>query len=181
MVGCLREAAEAVPEVALHLEHKPAEPRVRGFLDSTAKVVRLCRDVDRPGVGVTFNLGHSLFGGGSPAPEFALVMDAKLPCYIHYNDGSVAWDWDLIAGSQRLLELVEFLFYAWEGGYDGWFTADTLPLRQDAIQVFTSNIRLTTRIWDWLDATGGTNLRESLERNGSLPRAEEIAKWLFQC
>jgi xylose isomerase len=180
MVECLREAAEAVPEITLHLEHKPAEPRTRGFLDSAAKVVKLCRDVERPGIGVTFNLGHSLFGGGSPAPEFAFVLNANLPCYVHYNDGTVNWDWDLIAGSQRFSELIEFLLCAKEAGYDGWFTADTLPLRQDAVEVFASNIRVTNRIWEWLDSADSLTLRDSIRRNGVHAGLEEIARWVFR-
>jgi xylose isomerase len=180
MVECLREAAETVPEVTLHLEHKPAEPRTHGFLDSAAKVVKLCHDVDRPGIGITFNLGHTLFGGGSPAPEFALALDANVPCYVHYNDGTVNWDWDLIAGSYRFLELIEFLFYAKEAGYEGWFTADTLPLRQDAVEVFTANIRVADRIWEWLNSTDGLTLRDSIGRDGTLPGLGKIAKWVFQ-
>jgi xylose isomerase len=180
IVGCLREAADAIPEVTLHLEHKPAEPRTRGFLDSAAKVVRLCHDVDRPGIGITFNVGHSLFEGGSPAQEFAIVLDANRPCYVHYNDGTVNWDWDLMAGSNRLWQLIEFLFYAKEAGYDGWFVADTMPLRQDAVDVFTSNIRVTNRIWEWLDSADSLALRESLHRNDPLAGLEGIAKWIFQ-
>ena len=180
IVECLQEAADAIPEIVLHLEHKPAEPRIRGFLDSAAKVVRLCHDVDRPGIGITFNLGHSLFDGGSPAQEFALVLDANRPCYVHFNDGMVNWDWDLAAGSNRTWQLIEFLFYAKEAGYDGWFTADTLPLRQDAVEVFASNIRVTNRIWEWLDSADSRTLRESFHRNDALAGLGEIAKWMFQ-
>jgi hypothetical protein len=120
----LREAAESLPEVTLHLEHKPGDPRPVGFLDCSAKVLRLCGNIDRPGVGITFNVGHLLFGGGWPAAEFARVLDAGIPCYVHHDDGTVKWDWDLMAGSQDFWKLVEFLFYAKQSGYDGWFTAD---------------------------------------------------------
>ena len=103
--------------MTLHLEHKPAEPRTRGLLDTPAKVVRLCRNVGLPSVGITFNVGHASAGGGLPAAALADVLQARLPYYIHFCDAAAGWDWDLRAGSQQLWAWAEFLLYLRQDGY----------------------------------------------------------------
>ncbi len=150
MVDVLGDAAEFCPEVALHLEHKPAEPRVRGLLDSAAKVLCLCHDIGHSRVGITFNAGHAFYGGGTPAEAFAQVLFTGVPYYIHSCDGTENWDWDLLAGSRHLWQWAEFLYYLKEDGYQGWITADVFPVRQDAAELFAANVRLTNRIWNWL-------------------------------
>ena len=180
MVECLGKAAETVPEVTLHIEHKPADPRTWGLLASASKVLCLCRDIGRPNVGITFNVGHAVYGGGWPAAEFARVLEAGVPCYVHYNDGAVNWDWDIIAGSQKFWQLVEFLFYAKDSDYRGWFTADVWPLRQDAAEVFGANIRVADRIWNWLESTDLPALRESIQKGDAQKVLGEIARWVCQ-
>lgn len=159
MVETLAEAAEWMPEIALHIEHKPAEPRTRGLVDTAAKAVRLCRDIGAPNAGVTFNAGHALYDGGNPAAAFSEVLAAGLPYYIHFCDATTGWDWDLIAGSHHPWQWAEFLFCLKEAGYTGWVTADTFPVRQDAADVFAANIRLTNRILAWLDEHPALGIR----------------------
>lgn len=180
MVESLQEAAEHIPEVTLHIEHKPADPRTCGLLASPSKVLRLCKDVGRSGLGITFNVGHSLYGGGWPAAEFTRVSAAGVPCYIHHNDGAVEWDWDLMPGSQSFWLLVELLYFIKESGYEGWFTADTLPLRQDAVEFFAANVRVTDQIWNWFDSPGWRDLRETIRRGGTHLALRELAKWVCQ-
>ena len=95
MVESIADAASDQPEIVLHLEHKPAEPRSVGLLDTPAKVIRLCRDIGLGSVGITFNVGHAIAGGGLPAAAFADVLRARLPYYIHFCDATASWDWDL--------------------------------------------------------------------------------------
>jgi xylose isomerase len=177
MVDCLREASEAVSEIALHIEHKPSDPRVRGFLDSPAKVLRLCRDAGSPSLGVTFNFGHAL-RLGSPAAELARVLDAGVPLYIHHNDGTVNWDWDLMAGAQSLWQFAEFLFYLHEANYDGWFTADTLPIRLNAVEVFASNIRMADECWKWCGRVDKAALGACLANHEAGAGLSEMMRWL---
>ena len=78
-------------------------------------------------------------------------MASGLEYYIHFGDATTGWDWDLIAGTQHPWQWAEFLFYLRDAGYQGWLTADTFPVRQDAVEVFAANIRLTNRILEWLE------------------------------
>lgn len=177
MTDCLSEACQAVPEVALHIEHKPADPRVRGFVDSPVKVLRICHDASLPGLGVTFNFGHAI-SGGPPAAELARVLESGVPLYIHYNDGTVNWDWDLLAGSQNLWQFLEFLFYLQEADYDGWFTADALPIRLNADEAFASNIRMAAQCWNWFGQVDRAAFRASLAHHDAHAGLSEMIRWL---
>lgn len=148
------EASARAPEITLHIEHKPADPRTRGLVDTASKAVRLAKDIGLPNVGVTFNAGHALCTDGTAAAPFAEVLASGLPYYVHCGDAANGWDWDLIAGSHHPWQWAEFLFYLREARYTGWLTADTFPVRQDAMEVFAANICLTNKILAWLDGRG---------------------------
>lgn len=177
LADCLGKASEDFPDVTLHIEHKPSDPRVRGFLDSPVKILRLCHDVSAPGLGVTFNFGHAI-SGGYPSAELAVVLDSGVPLYIHHNDGTVNWDWDLMAGTQNLWQFLEFLFYLEEANYEGWFTADTFPIRLNAAEAFASNIRMTDACWRWLGSVDKAALRESLANHDARAGLNEMIRWI---
>jgi xylose isomerase len=180
MVDVLARACEFRPEITLHLEHKPSDPRTRGFLDTAASVIRLCRDIGRSGVGVTFNAGHAFYGGGTPAEAFAQVLIARLPYYIHSGDGTENWDWDLMAGSLHYWQWTEFLYYLKQDGYQGWLTSDAFPVRQDAAELFAANVRMTDRIWTWLDTLDGAAVEQALEREELFPILRRLEQSSFQ-
>ncbi len=177
-VDVLAAACDYLPEIKLHLEHKPGDPRTRGLLDTPARVVSLCRDIQSPAAGITFNVGHAFCGGGNPACDFALVLWAGLPYYIHFCDGTEDWDWDLMAGSRHYWQWAEFLFYLKEDGYDGWLTSDTFPVRQDASEMFALNIRLTDRICRWLDTLDRAAVTRALEQHEMSPAWRELEQCL---
>jgi xylose isomerase len=152
MVDSIACGVSDLPEIVLHLEHKPADPRrSAGLLDTPAKVVRLCHDVGLKSVGITFNVGHAIAGGRLPAAAFDDVLQARLPYYIHFCDATPAWDWDLRAGTHHLWALAEFLFYLKQDGYNGWLTADTFPVRSEAHAMFAANVSITETLCRWLD------------------------------
>ncbi|MDP2999556.1 MAG: TIM barrel protein [Bryobacterales bacterium] len=178
MVDCVAQAGSFLPEVMLHIEHKPAEPRTRGLLDTSAKVIRLCRDAGVGNLGVTFNAGHAMYDGGCAAAAFAEVLTVERPYYIHFCDATTGWDWDLIAESHHLWQWAEFLFYLRQDGYQGWITADTFPVRQDGSEMFAANIEVTERICQWLDQLDSEAVVQALERHQARPMLKELEQWI---
>ena len=174
MADCIAEAGSFMPEVMLHIEHKPAEPRTRGLLDTSTKVIRLCRDAGIGNLGVTFNAGHAMYDGGCAAAAFAEVLTAKLPYYVHFCDATTGWDWDLVAGSQHLWQWAEFLFYLRQDGYVGWITADTYPARQDASAMFAANVEITDCICRWLDGLDTEAVEQALDWHQAIPMLKEL-------
>ncbi len=164
MVEAVAEAARRLPEITLFLEYKPYETRVRGLLTSAAKTILLCQAAGG-NLGVTIDIGHSIFGGEAPAQSLMLVAASGLPYYVHINDNNGKWDWDLIAGSSNVWEFLEFLFYLKELGYEGWLTADVAPYRQDAAEIFALHARFTAQLWKWLDQVDREAIRECLRRD----------------
>ncbi len=168
------------PDITLHLEHKPAEPRTRGLLDVAAKVLLLCRQSAAPNVGITFNTGHAACGGGAPAAAFADVLAAGVPYYIHICDATVAWDWDLGVGTQHPWHWAEFLFWLRYAGYDGWLTADTFPVRQDACEMFAANLSFTRAVFERLDSLDEDAILAALAEQRALPMLQELPRWVPQ-
>jgi xylose isomerase len=179
MVDVVREAAAYLPEIPLFMEYKPSETRVHCTLDSAAKALLLCDAVANPNLGVTIDFGHSVYGGESPAEALALVAVSGFPYYVHINDNNGKWDWDLMAGTCNLWLYMEFLYYLKELGYDGWITSDTSPVRQDPIETFAFNVRITDRIWNWLDEIDRGLVRHHLERHEYLPILKMFEPYLF--
>ncbi|MGO9895890.1 MAG: sugar phosphate isomerase/epimerase family protein [Bryobacteraceae bacterium] len=179
MVDTVREAAEHLPEIPLFMEYKPSETRVHCTLDSAAKALLLCEAVGNPNVGVTIDIGHSIYGGETPAEALAHVAMSGFPYYVHINDNNGKWDWDLMAGTNNLWLYIEFLYYLKELNYTGWITSDTSPVRQDAIETFAFNVRITDRIWNWLDQMDREAIGHHLERNEFLPILKMLEPFLF--
>jgi xylose isomerase len=179
MVDVIREAAAYLPEVPLFMEYKPSETRVHCTLDSAAKALLLCDAVGNPNLGVTIDFGHSVYGGETPAEVLALVAASGFPYYIHINDNNGKWDWDLMAGTCNLWSYVEFLYYLKDLGYDGWITSDTSPVRQDPIEAFAFNVRITECIWGWLDDVDREAIRHHLDRHEYLPILKMFEPYLF--
>jgi len=179
MVEAVREAAAHRPEIPLYMEYKPSETRVHCLLDSAAKAVLLCHAVGSESLGVTIDVGHSIYGGETPAEALAHVAMSGHPYYVHINDNNGKWDWDLMAGACNLWGYVEFLFYLKEFGYDAWITSDTSPVRQDPIETFAFNVRFTSRIWSWLDQIDRDAVRGHLERHEFLPIMKTLETGLF--
>jgi xylose isomerase len=161
------------------MEYKPSETRVHCTLDSAAKALLLCNAVGRSNLGITLDIGHSIYGGENPAEALSLIALSGFPYHVHINDNNGKWDWDLMAGTCNLWLYVEFLYHLKELGFDGWITSDTSPVRQDAIETFAFNVRITDRIWKWLDVVDRDAIRHHLDRQEFLPIMKIMEPFLF--
>ena len=53
---------------------------------------------------------------------------------VHLNDNYRDWDHDLIPGSVTVWEHIEFFYWLQKLGYDGWYSLDIFPYREDGIE-----------------------------------------------
>jgi len=134
LVETFGEAGRYRPEMPLFIEYKPSETRGRCFVDSAAKTLCLLNDIKCPGMGVTVDFGHSLYGNENPSEAIALLSNS--PYYVHVNDNDRRWDWDYFCGTKHFLEYVEFLYYLRKYNYTGYLTSDTSPTRWDVKGTF---------------------------------------------
>jgi xylose isomerase len=145
-VELLRTGLDEGPSLPIHLEHKPGDPRTRGFLRSSDVLLRLLNDVARSAAGITFNVGHASVSGTSPAEYLSHVLRLKIPLYVHFCDAAGEWDWDLLAGSQHIWAFCEVICALQAAGYEGWLTDDTFPVRADPHELFSANIHRVSLI-----------------------------------
>jgi xylose isomerase len=145
-IETLGAAANYHPEITLHIEHKPSDPRVQGLLSQADKIQLLAREC---GVGITFNFGHALVSGGSPAEAWYRFHAAGIPLYVHMCDSSTTCDWDLLSGTHHWWSFVEFLQALRNTQYEGWITSDTFPIHFDALALLSANAESTEYWSQW--------------------------------
>lgn len=164
MREAVKQAAKINPDIKYSLEYKPTEPRVHCYLDNAVSAVLLCEEVGEPNVGVTIDIGHALCAGESPSRALTVIGERNRLFYVHVNDNNRAWDWDLIPGSVHIWDMVEFILYLKEYGYDGWVTADMMPARVDVKKGFAQTFKVMDKL---------QTLAEQCELSELLKRSEQ--------
>ena len=167
LVDSLAKAAAYKPEMPLHIEYKFSETRVRCLLGSAAQSLLLCKEVDNPSLGVTIDFGHSIYGHENPAEALCLLAESGFPYYIHTNDNDGRFDWDLAGGSYHFLHYAEFLFYAREYGYAGYFTTDMSPRIFDMRELFNEHAEMTRLLWDRVSGLDRRLFRELMAQENT--------------
>ena len=74
--------------------------------------------------------------------------------HVHLNDNYRYWDDDLIVGSVHLWETLEFLYWLHRIGYQGWYSLDIFPYREDgleATEASLANLKALMKIAESLD------------------------------
>ena len=151
LVETFGEAGSYNPDIPLFIEYKPKETRGKCFLDSAAKTLCLIKEIGIPNLGVTLDLGHSIYGNENPAEALSLIVHSGIPYYVHANDNDGTWDWDYMVGSKNLLTFVEFVYYLQRFNYTDYITADASPTRWDIKRFFEANARWTEKIWNLVE------------------------------
>jgi len=144
LVEGITRAAAHRRDVRLALEYKPKEPRCFSFLARAADTLLVALDTGAANVGVTIDTGHSLMGGENLAASACLLASKGRLFHLHWNDNYRSWDDDLIVGSVHLPEYLELLHWLPRLGYNGWYSMDQYPYREDGQAALNASIR-------WLD------------------------------
>jgi xylose isomerase len=148
-------------------------------LANASKTILLIKQIGLPGLGVTLDFGHSMYGGTNPAEELSVIHDSGIPYYIHINDNDAKWDWDYFAGSKHIIAYAEFLYYLRVYGYDYYLTSDTSPTRWDILKTFETNNRLTARILKALDGMIADGFGKLIEAGDYMNTWKFIEERLF--
>ncbi len=132
MIDAITRAAGAYPDIRFSLEYKPKEPRTHSTMARAADTLLAARETGLANVGVTIDTGHSFVAGENVAEAAVLLSDyGRKLFHIHFNDNYRAWDDDMIVGSVHFAEYLELLFWLREIGYEGWYSMDQYPYRED--------------------------------------------------
>jgi len=180
IVDAIRTAAKAYPDIRFSLEYKPKEPRTHSFLARAADTLILAQEVGLPNVGVTIDTGHSLVAGENMAEAAVLLNQAGRKLFhMHFNDNYRFWDADKIVGSVHLVEFIELLFWLKELGYDGWYSMDQYPYREDAQGALRNSVEFLQGIEAMLDAKSMEEIRALLARGDAVKSTAWIKSKIF--
>ena len=163
----MAEAMAHRSDVKVSLEYKRSETRTHCILNSAATTLHLCNQVGSPNLGVTIDLGHSLYVAETPAQIVAQLADADRLFLVHVNDNYREFDWDMIPGTVNFWDWLETFLYLDEVGYDGWFTSDVTPARLDPLRVANITAKAVRDAWHFLEKIGPDELRR-LIRTGDV-------------
>jgi len=154
LIRGIQECADHRGDVRLALEYKVKEPRTHSYMARAADTLLLIRDIDRPSVGATIDYGHALMAYENVAESAAVLLrDGKL-FHMHFNDNYRYWDDDMVVGSVHTVEYLELLFWLCKGGYDGWYSMDLYPYREDAREAISESIEWLKTLQQCLDRYG---------------------------
>jgi xylose isomerase len=160
LIEAVRKAATAYPDLKFALEYKLKEPRTHSFLGRCADTLLVARETGCDNVGVTIDTGHALAAYENLAESVMLLhsFGNKL-FHLHFNDNYRSWDDDMIVGSVHFVEYIEMLFWLKEIGYDGWYSMDQYPYREDGQGALRGSVEFLQGVELMLDNTAMLELR----------------------
>jgi len=137
----IREIAAHRADVKVCIEYKPKEPRVHSLVSTVGKTLLVANATGMDNVGVNIDTGHALMGFENLADSAMLCQHFNKMFYLHLNDNYREWDHDMIVGSVHVWETLELLYWLNKVGYDGWYSLDIYPYRQDPIAACRESLR----------------------------------------
>ena len=114
----LEEIAEHNPELPISIEYKCKEPRANQYIANAGKALLVANKLNKPHVGITLDMGHSLAALENPAECAVLAAREGRLQQIHLNDNYRDWDHDMVPGAVNVWDHVEFFYWVGKLGYD---------------------------------------------------------------
>lgn len=142
----IREIAGHRRDIKVCIEYKPKEPRTHALVGGAAKALIVANSIGIKNLGVNIDTGHALMGAETLAESAVLCHRFNRLFYLHLNDNYRDWDHDMVAGSVHVWETLELMYWLNKIGYDGWYTLDIYPYRQDAVGASEESIRNLRRL-----------------------------------
>ena len=177
----LVECADHLPDVKIAVEYKIKEPRTHCFIGTVGKVILLTKEVGRDNVGVTLDVGHALEGYENMAESVALLkrFGNKL-FHLHLNDNYRLWDDDMIPASVHTIEMLELLYWLDKTGYDGWYSLDIFPYREDGQRAATEGIEWIKALFKIIDKIGKEKIEQVIEQGDATSASALLRKALTE-
>lgn len=156
-------------EIRVCLEYKESDPRARCLFGNAGEAASFCQMVGAENLGVTLDIGHSIYTGERPAQAATLLTKVKRLFYVHLNDNDGRWDWDMIPGAYHMWEFIETFYYLRKSAYDNdWYAFDVFPKEIDTVETFRAAVRLTRKLEALTDRLNKNEIGKLLEeRNPS--------------
>ncbi|MGB9877125.1 MAG: sugar phosphate isomerase/epimerase family protein [bacterium] len=181
LIDGIREVAEyAAPDIKVGIEYKLKEPRTHMSISDAGKALAIVLALEMENVGVVIDFGHALMSGENPADSVAFLARYGKLFNVHFNDAYGLWDDDMIVGSIRVWETIEFLLYCKLTNYQGWLTLDMFPYREDAVAAADMALRNIEAMWELVNKIDIEELKRAQETMDAVETQKVIRKLIFK-
>ena len=182
LVNAFRECCDAYPDIKFSLEFKPTDENTRFFtVPSTGAALLLVKEIDRPNMGLTLDMGHMLMAGENPAQSIAMVGDKLFG--IQLNDGytRLAAEDGMMFGSVHPSMALEAIYQLQQikGGFQGHLYFDTFPQRTCPVREAEFNIQRVKDFWRAASRMNRSALRRIMDEHdaiGALNMIDEVLR-----
>mmetsp|Transcript_27986 Transcript_27986/g.41272 ORF Transcript_27986/g.41272 Transcript_27986/m.41272 type:complete len:847 (-) Transcript_27986:106-2646(-) len=171
IVDAFRECCDAFPDIKFSLEFKPTDENTRFFtVPSTGAALLLVKEIDRPNMGLTLDVGHMLMAGENPGQSIAMVGREKKLFGVQLNDGytRLAAEDGMMFGSIHPSMALEVIYQLRKTGYKGHFYFDTFPQRTDPVKEAEYNIQRVKKFWKAAGKLDEMGLQEVMDNHDAL-------------
>jgi xylose isomerase len=177
LIRGVSEVARYNDKLTVLLEYKHKEPRTHCYISNVGKALYIADEVGLKNVGVVIDVGHALMVDEDLAESVVLVDRRHIPLSIHFNDNYGYWDDDMIVGSVNLWKYVELFYQLRRVAYNGWYTLDIFPYREDPIKA----VDLSIGFIDYLKRSVDENFSDidSVVKKGDVHSSIETVRRIF--
>ena len=126
-------------------------------------------------VGVCIDVGHSLLASENVAESVVLLQHyGQRLFHMHFNDNYRTWDDDMIVGSVHVVEYFELLFWLREAGYNGWYSMDQYPYRENGVAAVRESVAFLAAVEKQLTPERCEQIRQLIAKGD----ATESTRWM---
>lgn len=131
VVASIKECAMHNQQVNLGIEYKVSEPKMSCMIKNAGMALAIAQATGCTNVGVTLDVGHAFNAGENIAEVAAILCSQNRLFHVHLNDNYRISDDDMIVGSVHWPQFLEFFYWMERLGYNGWYSLDIYPYRDD--------------------------------------------------
>jgi sugar phosphate isomerase/epimerase len=122
LADVLRKAGERAVKCGVRIALEPLNRYETDLLHTAAQTLDFLQDVNHPAVGVLLDTYHVNMEESSWTEPFRQVMNAQKLFYVHLGDNN------RLPPGKGLIDFPAILHTLQDGGYNGWLSAELLPL-----------------------------------------------------
>lgn len=177
----IQNIAASAPDIKFALEYKPKEPRNFSFMARASDTLLLAKETGLDNVGVCIDTGHAFAAGENVAESVVILQEyGRKLFHMHFNDNYGSWDDDMIVGSIHFPLYVETLFWLKETNYDGWYSMDQYPYREDGQGALRESVLFLKNIESKLTDAVMAQIRELVAKGDAVESQRWLRKTFFK-
>ncbi|KAL7487025.1 hypothetical protein ACHAW6_012623 [Cyclotella cf. meneghiniana] len=181
IVSAFQECCDAYPDIKWSLEYKPTDENTRFFtVPSTGAAMLMVKEINRPNMGLTLDMGHMLMSGENPGQSISMVGDKLFG--IQLNDGytRLAAEDGMMFGSIHPSMALEAIYQLRINNFRGHLYFDTFPQRTDPVKECEYNIKRVKEFWRAVEMMNADEIHRITMEHDALGALELVNEALRQ-